>query len=283
MRRLKDPKKIRQGIALDETAINCLGDPLPKMNTIHAWLGELYDQVHKQTITAGVPTHRNFGQQENEVIQHFAEMWDNKQYDVNCLPASMDKPNYLFTVQEPYISGTAVLHQPEAEELEVDLEEVSTLMQSSDAYSESDDDQDDGTTTAQESTDTEIREATVSVMISNNQDYRKLMGLSLEQSTTAVNAVRKAVEKVQTNNFILDVEAEITYYSQRSESTWRIVKFKESSLEWEEEPRNRRDAMPEREGARPKVKGRSKIKHQTASSQGTPECSLVAGYSTLTQ
>ena len=86
MRRLYDLEKIRQGITLGETAINSLGDPLPKVGTIHAWLGELYDQVRKQTITTGVPTHWNLGQQENEIIQHFSEMWDDKQYDINCLP-----------------------------------------------------------------------------------------------------------------------------------------------------------------------------------------------------
>ena len=74
MRRLYDLEKIRQGIAFGEMAINSLGDPLPKMGMIHVWLGELYDQVHKQTITTGVPTRWNLGQQENEIIQHFAEM-----------------------------------------------------------------------------------------------------------------------------------------------------------------------------------------------------------------
>ena len=64
----------------------------------------------------------------------------------------MDDPDHLFTLDKPYISGTAVLHQPEAEEMddleEDDPEEVSTLMQDSDAYSESEDDLDDGTMTA---------------------------------------------------------------------------------------------------------------------------------------
>ena len=72
-----DPEKIRQGIASGKMAINELGDPLPKMDTFHAWLGELYDQVCKQMITAGVPTHQNCEQQEKEIIQHFKEMWDD--------------------------------------------------------------------------------------------------------------------------------------------------------------------------------------------------------------
>ena len=38
LRLLYDPEKIRQGIASSEMAINQLGDPLPKMDTIHAWL-----------------------------------------------------------------------------------------------------------------------------------------------------------------------------------------------------------------------------------------------------
>ena len=68
---------------------------------------------------------------------------------------------------------------------EDDPEEVSTLQQDSDAYSES---EDDCTTTAQESTDAEIREAMASVMISSGWDYRKLVGLSLEQSTSTMIA-----------------------------------------------------------------------------------------------
>ena len=159
------------------------------MGTIHAWLGELYDQVCKQTITAGVPTHWNCEQQEKEIIQHFKEMWDNKQYDVNHLPASVDDPDNLFTTDEPYISGAVVLYHQETEEMdyleEDDPEEVSMLAQDSDAYSES---KDDGTITAQESTDAEIREGMASVMISSDRDYQKLVILSLEQSATAVDA-----------------------------------------------------------------------------------------------
>ena len=181
--------KIKQGITSGETAINELGDPLPKLDTIHAWLGELYSQVCKQMITARVPTHRNCEQQEKEIIQHFKEMWDDMQYDVNHLLASVDDPDNLFTVDEPYVSGAAVLYHHETEEMdyleEDDPEEVSMLAQDSDAYSES---EDDGTATAQESTDAKIREGTMSVMISSNQDYQKLVGLSLEQSATAVDA-----------------------------------------------------------------------------------------------
>ena len=159
------------------------------MDTIHSWLGELYDQVRKQMITAGVPACRNFGQQEKEIIQHFKEMWDNKQYDVYHLLASVDNPENLFTADEPYASGAVVPYHQETEEMDLldkdNPEEVSTLQQDSDAYSES---EDDGTTTVQESTNAEIREATVSVMILSDQDYWKIVGLSLEQSTAAMNA-----------------------------------------------------------------------------------------------
>ena len=234
---------------------------------IHSWLGELYDQVCKQMITTGVPTRWNFGQQEKEIIQHFQEIWDDKQYDVYCLPASVDDPDNLFTADEPYASGAMVPYHQETEEMdyldEDDPEEVSMLQQDSDAYLES---EDDGTTATQESTDTEIWEATVSVMISSDQDYRKLVGLSFEQSTSAVDARRKAVEKIQTDNFEPDVEMELAYFhSQRSESTWQVVKFKEDTgpdecHHWWEE-------MPERGGAQPKERGRSMVKHQTTSSR----------------
>ena len=181
-------------------------------------------------LTAGVPAHQNFGQQEKEIIQHFKEMWDNKQYDVYCLPVSVDNPDNLFTADEPYTSGTAVPYHQETEEMDYqddDSGEVSMLQQDSDAYSES---EDDGTMTAQESTDAEIWGATVSVMISSDWDYQKLVGLSLEQSTTTVNARQRAVEKIQTNNFEPDVETELTYlHTQRSESTRWVVKFQEDT------------------------------------------------------
>ena len=94
-----------------------------------------------------------------------------------------------------------------------------------------------------------------------------------------MDAGQKAVEKIQTNNFEPDVETELTYlHSQRSESTWQVVKFKEDTsphCQWEE--------TPERGGARPKERGRSMVKHQTTSSRQTPERSLAVGYSTLTQ
>ena len=191
------------------------------MDTIHSWLGELYDQVCKQTLTTGVPACQNFGQQEKEIIQHFKEMWDNKCYDVYRLLASVDDPDNLFTADEPYALGAEAPYHQETEEMdyqdEDDPEEVSMLQQDSNAYSES---EDDGSTTTQESTNAEIWEATASVMILSDRDYRKLVGLSLEQSAATVNARQKAVEKIQTDNFEPDVETELMYlHSQRSEST----------------------------------------------------------------
>ena len=100
----------------------------------------------------------------------------------------MDDPDNLFTTDEPYTSGAMAPYHQETEEMdyldEDDPEEVLTLQQDSDTYSES---EDDGTATAQESTDAEIREATASVMILSDWDYWKLVGLSLEQSTAAVD------------------------------------------------------------------------------------------------
>ena len=101
----------------------------------------------------------------------------------------MDDPDNLFTTDELYASGAVVPYHQETEEMdfldEDDPEEVLTLQQDTDAYSES---EDNGTTTAQESTNTEIREATASVMISSDWDYRMLVGLSLEQSAATVDA-----------------------------------------------------------------------------------------------
>ena len=221
LRWLYNPEKIRQGIASGETAINQLGDPLPKMDTIHSWLGELYDQVQKQMITTRVPACRYFRQQEKEIIQHFKEMWYDKQYDGYCLLVSVDDPNNLFTTDELYASGAVVPYHQETEEIDFldkdDPEEVSTLQQDSDVYLES---EDDGTKTAQESTNTEIREATASVMISSDWDYQKLVGLSLKQSATTMDTGHRAVEKIQTDNFEPDVETELMHFhSQRSKST----------------------------------------------------------------
>ena len=253
------------------------------MDTIHSWLSELYDQVCKQMLTTGVPAHRNFGQQEKEIIQHFKEMWDDKQYDVYCLLVSVDDPDNLFTTDEPYALGAVVPYYQETEEMDYldkdDPEEVWILQQDSDAYSES---EDDGTTTMQENTDAEIQEAMVSVMISSDWDYWKLVGLSLEQSTAAMDAGWKAVEKIQTDNFEPDVETELTYlHSQRSESTQWAVKFKEDT--GPDECHHQWEKTPERGGTWPKERGRSTVKHQTTSSRWTPERSLAVGYSTLTQ
>ena len=127
-------------------------------------------------------------------------------------------------------------------------EEVSMLQQDSDAYSESEDVQ--CTMTMQESTEAEIQEATVSIMISSDQDYQKLVGLSLE-------------------------------HSQRSESTQQVVKFKEDT--GPDEHCHQGEETPERGGAQPKERGRSMAKHQTTSSRQTLERSLAVGCSTLTQ
>ena len=124
------------------------------------------------------------------------EMWDDNQYDVNRLPASVDNPHNLFTLDKPYISGAVVPYHPETEEMadveDDDPQEVSTLMQDSDAYSES---KDNGTATMQESTDAKISQAKVSMMISSDRDYRKLVGLSLEQSATTADAGRRQLRR----------------------------------------------------------------------------------------
>ena len=138
------------------------------------------------------------------------EVWDDKQYDVNHLPASVDNPDNLFTPDEPYVSVTAAPYHHETEEMdyleEDNPEEVLTLMQDSDTCSEY---EDNGTTTVQESTNAEIQEAMVSIMISSDWDYQKLVGLSLEQSAAAADARRKAVEKIQVDHFVPDVHMEL--------------------------------------------------------------------------
>ena len=125
----------------------------------------------------------------------------------------MDDPDNLFTLDEPYDSGATAPCPSETEEMddpeEDDPEEVSTLIQDSDTYSES---EDDGTATAQESTDAKIREAKASMMISSDQDYWKLVGLSLEQSAATLDTMWKAVEKVQADSFVPDIETELTYF-----------------------------------------------------------------------
>ena len=161
----------------------------------------------------------------------------------------MDDPDNLFTTDEPYASGAAAQYHQETEEMdyldEDDPEEVSMLQEDSDAYSES---EDDGSATAQESTDAEIREATASVMISSDRDYQKLVGLSLEQSAATMDTRRKAVEKIQTDNFEPDIEMELMYFhSQRSESTWQVVKFKEDT--GPDECHSQQEETPERGGA----------------------------------
>ena len=55
--------------------------------------------------------------------------------------------------------------------------------------------------TTQETTDAEIWEATASIMISSDWDYRKLVGLSLQQNAAAMNTGWEAVKKIQTDNF----------------------------------------------------------------------------------
>ena len=137
----------------------------PKINTIHTLLGQLYDDVRKQLITTRMPAHCNCSQQEEEIVCHFAGMWDDKQYDVSHLPASIPNTDDLFMPEEPYMPGAMVHYQPDAEEMGEDHpEEAPTMVQNSDMDSESDDN-DNGAMTVQKSTDAEIRDGTVSILI----------------------------------------------------------------------------------------------------------------------
>ena len=74
------------------------------------------------------------------------------------------------------------------------------------------------------------------------------------------------------------------YHSQRSDSMRQMVQFKLHSEECGEALKHSRDEILERGGARPKVRGRSETRCHTISSEGgTPEHSLVRGYSALAQ
>ena len=70
---------------------------------LYQLMGQLYDDVHRQMIAAEVPTCRNYGQQEQEIVCHFRGMWDDKQYDLVSLPASMPNKEALFTAEEHYV------------------------------------------------------------------------------------------------------------------------------------------------------------------------------------
>ena len=54
-------------------------------------------------IVAEVLTCHNYGQQEQEIVCHFKGMWDDKQYDLVWLPASMPNKEALFTAEELYV------------------------------------------------------------------------------------------------------------------------------------------------------------------------------------
>ena len=199
-------------------AINKLGDPLPKMDTIHAWLSELYDQVRKQTITAGVPAHQNCEQQEKEIIQHFKEIgmtsdmmstafWRVWTTPITCSPqmSCMSRVPQRRTIKRlrKWIIWMKMIQKRSQcyNKIPMPIQSLKMMVlpQCKKAL-------------------TEIREATASVTISSDWDYRKLVGLSLEQSTAAMDAGGKVVEKIQTDNFEPDVETELTYlHSQRSE------------------------------------------------------------------
>ena len=124
---------MKQGITSGNTAINILGDPLGKMNSIHQLLGQLYDDVCWQLIAMGAPACCNYSQQEEEIVHHFTGMWDDKQYDMSRLPVGVPDQDDLFMPDEPYMPGTTAECSPGVEEMDKDdPEEAPTIMPSSD-------------------------------------------------------------------------------------------------------------------------------------------------------
>ena len=219
----------------------------------------------KSTLQLGMPACRNYAQQEHDFVHHFEGMWENKQYDLVRLPVSVPNKDALFIDEEPYNPSERALDTQGAEEMDDDLQEAPTVMPSSDKLDSEESESEDSTTTAQESTDAEIRMGTTSILITHDHEYDKLMKLSKEQSTTTAEAAREAVRHVQEILVETNVEAEYTYYhSHQSQSVGHVIQFKHCSEEWEEVPKHSRDETPDREikgGARPKIRGRTETRH----------------------
>ena len=97
-----DPEKMARNLAQGRTTMLWMGDPLDYEGKVFMTLGQLFDDVCHQKLAVGVPCHKDYSKQEEEIVTHLAKLARDKGNDTVCLPASVPEAKQVLNPSHPW-------------------------------------------------------------------------------------------------------------------------------------------------------------------------------------
>ena len=270
--------------------MNIMGDPLDKQDTLFSHLAFIFRLVKGQTVAVGKACHPNTQQIEAELLSHFQDMWEAKQYDQVQLPMSVPADDLKYLFQDCCIPQAATGQVSDLDSSDSDSDVVVEQDEEEDAEEGSSESEEEGARdTTVESTDTEMMRHTLTMLISLDSDRHHLVDLSQRQKQVAEEAAQWVREEY------VEEDTSAQAHSQ-SQSCGRVITFKCQSEERETYPHKRHESP--KYGATPTERGmehgRDVTKKKTQATttvrptQGSrdddaPACSLAGGHSVFDQ
>ena len=184
-------EKLEMHLCEGQMAMALMGDLLDKQDTLFSHLIFIFRLVKGQTVAVGKPCCPNTQQIKKELLRHFCDMWEAKQYDWIQLPMSVpfEDVKFLFPGCQIPPAATSQVSNSDSSDSDYDLVFEEEDMQGEDSkLSEEEGTQD----TAVESTDAKMMRHASTMLISSDTDRDRLVTLSRRQNQAAEEAARQA-------------------------------------------------------------------------------------------
>ena len=106
-RQAYNKEKLETCLREGQTVMVLMGDPLDKQDTLFSHLMFIFGLVKGQTVTIGKPCCPNTQQIEKELLSHFHDMWEAKQYDRVQLPMSVPSGELKYLYPDCHVPQAA--------------------------------------------------------------------------------------------------------------------------------------------------------------------------------
>ena len=174
-----NPIKWRDNMNSGQTTMLAIGNPMDWADKLFSTLDSLFDDVRLQRLAVGIPCRGDYKKQEDEIVTHLGKLARDKEHDAFPLPASV--PKAIFMLGPSHWWWTKMLNAPQGVL-------AKRLSQAPLPALESDEDS-DMDTTAPESTDTEMYQATEqSLLITHDHQALKVQNVAKIQRQAEAEA-----------------------------------------------------------------------------------------------
>ena len=96
------PERMVRNVAEGRTAMIRVGDHIEYEGKVFTTLGQLFDDVHHQTLAVGIPCRPDYSKQEEEILMHLTKLARDKKNDTVWLPASMLEARQVLNPSHPW-------------------------------------------------------------------------------------------------------------------------------------------------------------------------------------